>query len=307
MSSPVSIGEAVGAAQEPALRLALRQLPAAERQRAIEQVLAGREPAAEVLAATRAGALVGALWIQEQPGHTASVCPPQLIDGESGHTAVALLNTAAEQLRRREVVLVQVLLETDSGADFQRFLTAGFQHVCDLLYLVSQAGTFPTAPPAAEFEFVPVGEVEMPRLAAVLERTYERTLDCPRLNGVRAIGDVLAGYRASGPLAPERWLLCRRGQQDIGCLLLADHPQGNQWELVYMGLLPEVRGQGWGTAVVRHAQWLARGAGRARLVLAVDAANQPAIAAYAEAGFLAWDRRSVLLKVLTAGPLGQPV
>lgn len=301
-ASPVSISEPVGPLQEPALRLALRHLSAADRQLAVEMVQSGRESLAFALAATRDGDLVGALWIQQQPGRTASVCSPQLIDGESGQSGVALLRAAGEQLARSGVVLVQALLETDSGTDFQRFLAAGFQHVCDLLYLVSQAATFPLQPPATEMGFLPVGEGELARLAPILERTYEQTLDCPQLNGVRAIEDVLAGYRSNGSFAAERWLICRRGERDVGCLLLADHPQGNQWELVYMGLLPEVRGQGWGTSVVRHAQWLTRAAGRARLVLAVDAANRPAIDAYAQCGFRAWDRRSVLLRVLTANP-----
>lgn len=297
----MSIGEPLGAAREPALRLALRHLPAVDRQRAIDDVLSGRDPAVEILAASRDGALVGALWAQRQPGRTASVCPPQLVDGEPAGSGVLLLSAATERLERRQVVLVQALLETDSGLDFQRFLAAGFHHVCDLLYLVSPAAAFPAEPPAGGLEFSPVSEAELPRLAGVLERTYEGTLDCPQLNGVRATDDVLAGYRAGGPFVPERWLLCRRQGHDVGCLLLADHAAGNQWEVIYMGLLPEARGHGWGLAVVRHAQWLTRSAGRARLVLAVDAGNRPAIAAYAEAGFRAWDRRSVLLRVLTAG------
>jgi ribosomal protein S18 acetylase RimI-like enzyme len=63
-----------------------------------------------------------------------------------------------------------------------------------------------------------------------------------------------------------------------------------------MGVVPEARGQGLGISIVRHAQYLARAAGRERLVLAVDAANEPAIAVYAAAGFVCWDRRSVFLR-----------
>ncbi len=97
----------------------------------------------------------------------------------------------------------------------------------------------------------------------------------------------------------------RHSQRDIGCLLLADHPESNQWELVYMGLVPEARGRGWGAKIARHAQWEAQRAGRERLVLAVDAANRPAVAMYQQAGLFAWDRRVVLLRVLTGGPAAQ--
>jgi hypothetical protein len=43
---------------------------------------------------------------------------------------------------------------------------------------------------------------------------------------------------------------------------------------------------------------MARRGGAERLVLAVDAGNEPALRGYAAAGFVAWDRRGVFLKLL---------
>ncbi len=132
-----------------------------------------------------------------------------------------------------------------------------------------------------------------------MDRTYEGTLDCPRLNGVRSTEDVLATYRRSGEFDPARWFLVRLEEQDVGCLLLADHPRNEQWELIYVGLVPSARGRGLGRQLVRHAQWLVRQAGRRRLVLSVDAANGPAIGLYASEGFVAWDRRGIYLHLFT--------
>jgi hypothetical protein len=42
------------------------------------------------------------------------------------------------------------------------------------------------------------------------------------------------------------------------------------------------------------------------LVLAVDAANEPAIRMYSLAGFRAWDRRAVWIKPLNAGANSLP-
>ena len=53
-----------------------------------------------------------------------------------------------------------------------------------------------------------------------------------------------------------------------------------------MGLVPGGRGQGWGTDLARYVQWLAREAGAARLVLAVDVRNDAALEVYAAAGFV---------------------
>jgi hypothetical protein len=82
-------------------------------------------------------------------------------------------------------------------------------------------------------------------------------------------------------------------------LLLADYPEQENWELLYVGLIPSARGHGWGREITRHAQWLTRQARRPRLVLAVDAANEPALRMYAALGFRAWERRRVFVRILT--------
>jgi len=133
-------------------------------------------------------------------------------------------------------------------------------------------------------------------LAHIVEATYEQSLDCPAMDGLRSIEDILDGYRATGRFDPSRWLIVEHEGRDVGCLLLTDHPMHENWELVYMGVVARDRGHGWGVEIARHAQWLTRQAGRPRLVLAVDAANGPGIEMYSAAGFQAWDRRAVYLR-----------
>jgi ribosomal protein S18 acetylase RimI-like enzyme len=144
----------------------------------------------------------------------------------------------------------------------------------------------------------PYAPAKHARLAQLVEATYRETLDCPSMNGVRSIEDVLAGYKASGRFAPQHWLLATHQGQDVGCLLLTDYPDQENFELVYMGIVPESRGRGWGVELARYAQWRAGQAGRQRLVLAVDALNRPALQAYQAVGFSPWDQRSVYLKIL---------
>ena len=190
------------------------------------------------------------------------------------------------------------MLATDAQGDEELLAAGGMRHLADLLYLVSLPAEFPRERPAAEFVLHPYSEAEHGRFAAVLKRTYAGSLDCPAIEGLRTLDDTLNGYRASGPFDPARWLVASQQDQDVGCLLLADVPAQNQWEVTYIGVVPEARGRGLGLALTRQAQWMTRQARRSRLVLAVDAANEPALKAYEAAGFIHWDRRRVFLRAL---------
>ena len=194
--------------------------------------------------------------------------------------------------------MVQALLPADGPADAELLVATGFQHLSDLLYLVCLADEFPSASPCSELQFEPYSPARHARFAQVVEATYEDTLDCPAVNGVRSIDDVLQGYRATGHFDPERWFIVRHQGEEIGCLILTDYPEHAIWELIYMGLLPAARGHGWGLEIVRHALWLARQAARNRVVLAVDAANEPALRMYATAGFRSWDQTAVYIRIL---------
>ena len=301
----------LSAEQEDAgLRFALGQLPEAEfRQNvAMLQASARRDPPSPfgLWGAWRSEELVAALLFQVQPGRTASVWPPTFDADEPIATATQLLKAVVGQFAQSGVRMIQAMLTTDLPREAEPLLATGFHHVSDLLYLVSAADEFPRAVPCPGLEFVPYSPALHTRLARLVEATYEGTLDCPAVNGVREIDDVLLGYRATGQFEPRHWLLVRYGPLDIGCLIVANHPGQDTCELIYMGILPEARGHGWGVWIARHAQWLAGQSGQSRLVLAVDAANEPALRMYAAVGFRAWDQRSVFVKLLHENePLGQ--
>jgi mycothiol synthase len=304
--APLEIGPPGPTEIEQALELAWRHVGRTERSVQIARLIADARVKPEelrgLLAARRAGQLVGSVWAQLQPGRSAFLSLPHLSADEPAHTASALLAAVLEILMGQQTRLVQALIVADFGEEFDLLLAAGFEHYADLLYMAATERTFPAHLPPAPLEFAAYDDHQQDRLARLLQSTYVGSLDCPRLNGVREIADVITGYRSTGTFSPARWLFVRRAESDIGCLLLAEHPQYKQWEVAYVGLVPEARGRGWGIATVRHAQWLARRAGMDRLLLAVDAANQPAIATYAAAGFTAWDRRSVMLRIFPDVP-----
>ncbi len=250
-----------------------------------------------VLAAHDGGRLLGAAMYQLHPGRTALVWPPRLAKKAPPQLARYLMAEIVDRLRWAETRLATILLHHVDSEERQLLTLAQFAHIAELVYLVSFRQDFPFAPPETELAFEVYTPRNHARLAAVVLATYEGSLDCPALDGVRDIEDILAGYRATGTFVPDYWAIVRHHDQDVGCVLLADHPREDSCELVYMGVVAPMRGRGWGRQVVRWAQWQTRRAGRGRLVAAVDAANHPAVDLYAGLGFSAWDRRQCFARV----------
>ncbi len=304
--APLKIDVVPGEQQEEALRLLFGHLPPDARAALVTTLLAGSAagnvPMAGLLGAWNAARLVGAVWAQLQPGRSGVLWPPRVAEGEPPQTALALLAAANGFLHEHQVTVAQALLQDAGAPEAALLVQGGYQHLADLLYQVSTDAYFPARRPPSSLDFEPYQESERSRLAAIVAQTYQQTRDCPQLNGVRELDDVLAGYQATGAFDPALWRIVRHEGADVGCLLLADHPGADQVELVYMGLVPAVRGRGLGLELVKFAQYLTSEAGRPRLVLAVDARNGPALDVYAAAGFLSWDQRSAFLRIFGPSP-----
>ena len=261
--------------------------------------------------------LLGAVLARTQAGRTAVVWPPRLVAGQPPEIADSLLRAIGERLARCSVSMAHALLEPVSEADDKALRGGGFEPLAKLLYMFCDRDDFPSQVKPNQIkhggtearrkekvwegvgdrlDFEPYNAANHNRLAQVVENTYAQTLDCPRLNGMRRIEDVLDGYRDTGQFDPSRWLIVRHQGQDVGCLLMADHPEHGSSELVYMGIIPSARGHGWGREIAQYAKWLTAVQNRPRLVLAVDAENRPAMDMYTSLGFRVWEKRIVYAK-----------
>ncbi len=246
--------------------------------------------------ARRGQELVGAAWGQVIPGRTAFCWPACLVPGEPDDTACHLQAAVDDYLDRAPVAVVQAVLPVRAVIDAMRLVRAGYQHLAELDYLVCHSDRFPSEKPDCGLNFEPYSPLQTTRLEKLVERTYVDSLDCVGLDGMRPIADVLVGYRKTGQHRPDWWLIATHAGQDVGCVLLADHPEHDQCELMYLGMVPEVRGRGWGVGATRHVQWMMRGIARERMVLAVDDNNWPAQGVYSITGFDVWDRRCVYMR-----------
>ena len=284
-----------------ALAMLVSQEPVAERAGRVATIVTALRQRdvseATLVGVWRDGQLMGVAWGQVLPGKTVLLWPPRVTPDENEVIGDELLGFLDKRLLAAGIRMSQVVLSHREHPDASRLERAGYTHAADLLYLVSELDRNDATPVECELEFEPYTLANHSRLATLVERTYVGTLDIPALDGVRDIEDVLAGYEQTGEFSPDRWFFVRYGNEDVGCLLLTDHPLQQQWELVYLGIVPEARGNGWGIKAARFAQRLAKDADRRRIILAVDATNDPAVSAYTKAGFFELLRRSVFLKI----------
>jgi ribosomal protein S18 acetylase RimI-like enzyme len=284
-----------------AISLVLVDMAPSQR-RAIAATLAHFEDAAELaneplFVALNDKQFYGASWGQRQSGNYAVFWPPQLVTGNDEATARRLAEAVVRSLDETIVEMTQVLISDEQSDLIGVLKHVGFRHLADLLYLACEAHRFPSETVReAHIDFVPYGGPLRSRLLQLIERTYEQTLDCTALNGVRDVDNVINGYQSTGVFNPQNWMIVRANGEDVGVLLLADHPAAGHWELMYMGLVPEVRGKHWGQQITQHAQWLAGQAGVERIVLAVDSTNLPALRMYRSTGFEIWDKRTVFVR-----------
>jgi ribosomal protein S18 acetylase RimI-like enzyme len=247
-----------------------------------------------LLEARRDGALIGVVGAHVRPGHTAEVLPPRLAPGEAESLAHALLLRVEQLLRLEQVRIAYVY----TPATPNRLAQQGYTQGADVLVLVRPLGAIPSPHPGEELTYETWPAEDAARVDALVEATHVGSQDFPLPNGVLKIRDLLDGYAATGVSGRGLWRLVRQQGRDVGCLFVADHPRPEQCELVYLGLVPSVRGQGWGRQLVHFALRLASGLGRKQVTAAVAAGNDPALAMYAAAGFLVHEQLSAWWKLL---------
>jgi ribosomal protein S18 acetylase RimI-like enzyme len=242
--------------------------------------------------------IVGATWAQLSGGSVAQIWPPQWLPGRRPAGPDPLLVGLLADLPGCGVSFAQSLLPDVDDPDAQALREAGFLHAADLRYLAADVVGNAAAQHPTSLHFHRYESAQRERFAAIVEKSYEATLDCPTLNGLRPIDEVLAEYAEVGAEGTHHWYRVQHDSVDVGCLLLADHPTQNQVELVYMAVLPQARGKKFGRELVGETLRIAADLHRERVVLAVDARNLPAAAHYEAAGFREWERRSAFVRKL---------
>lgn len=211
----------------------------------------------------------------------------------------AAVEAVCRDLARRGARFAQGVLEPEDRAGPQILARGGFERITSLMYL-ARSVRYPWVDPPqrTDLDWVTYGNEERGAFESTLAQTYVASADFPELTALRGAADALEAHRATGEFDPQLWNLCRIAGQDVGCVLLNRHADGETLELVYVGVADSARGVGLGRELLRRVLELARQFRMRRIVVAVDKRNEIALRLYRSMGFEDFASREVRLRVL---------
>lgn len=239
--------------------------------------------------------LLAALVCVAMPGASGLLWPPGCAVAGRLDLEDMLLQQAGAWLRSRGVKLAQCLLAPPEAVLSSSLVRNGFRYVTQLWYMRHDLN--PSLLPLLTSRLTLFPYDGGTRFHQTLEQTYQQSQDCPEINGVRSLEEVLEGHRAQGRFDPDRWWLACVDRAPVGVLLLTELPENGDWEVAYVGLIPAARRQGLGRELLGCALRAARAAGAPQVVLSVDARNQPAWYLYRSLGFRPAEQRLVYLAI----------
>ena len=254
------------------------------------------------------------------PGRTASVFVSVTDEPASGTVdeqideRAAVIDAACRsiaQMMPERVDLAQALPEPEEASAVAAFERGGFSRIGRLSYMLlsDPRGVAPpgSGPPEGivvrNVHGVDAGGSDRGLLIEALDRSYEQTLDCPELCGMRRTEDVLESHLHSGQFDPSLWWLVFQDGRAEGCMLFGVFREQSSAELVYVGLSPALRGRGLGEWLLRMALGrVSRAVGpRGTVTCAVDERNEPAAGLYRRLGFAQIAQRVALVRPMTGG------
>ncbi len=268
------------------------------------QIQSGLSSAAHLWWARRWPRRLAAALVLQSPGRTGMLfSSPAEAPGVDPVVLVRLVSQLCGDLLAGGLTLVQALLPCDAQADAAVLRQASFEHLANLSYMRLDLSKTPQAadpdaelPDDAHVEWKTFGQYSEGQLIDLIRATYADSLDCPALDGVRRLSDVVAGHKASGIFRPQSWYIAHLGGRPGGCLLMNDSFLGRSGEVVYMGVAREFRGRGLGRKLISRAAADARSRGLSALTLAVDTQNSYALKVYEQSGFVLTQSRCAFVR-----------
>ncbi|MDR1958611.1 MAG: hypothetical protein LBQ54_06165 [Planctomycetaceae bacterium] len=244
----------------------------------------------------RHGKIAGVLHTFLRPDKTILALPPSIAPDEPESILRILYSRLCDDAVKHHSPTVMIFVDRERELDKIYSAEAGFEKISELLYLVSQEEDFPRTPPMEQLRFTPYRRNDWLKMVDLVEQTYAGTQDFPTLIGICPTEEILKGYMESHPFQPELWFFIEREQEMAGTLLLTQWEQPELFELTYLGLTPQFRGQKLSSEIIRFAQYVTFLRHGRQLTVSVDMQNIPAVKSYHKTNFLLYDSKEIFVR-----------
>jgi len=251
--------------------------------------------------ATRGRRVLCAICPVPLPGRTVMLLSGTPADPQQREAADVLLQQVVAEYARSDNALLQVLVDPEDTAQMAMYRTAGFTDLAELIYLECPGRILEYTLPKDGWQLLTYAPQRHVLFAQAILASYEQTLDCPRLNGLRSIEDVILGHKAAGEFEPRNWMVLMQEHVPAGILILSRVPASDALELTYVGLARFARGRGIASELVKLAIGRTVELGCGRLTTAADSLNTPALTMYVRAGMQRVGSRLALIRVIHRG------
>lgn len=254
-----------------------------------------------LLIAERFGQIRGAGWGRTVAGRIVVCWEPVLVEGENETTRSLILKDLDHRITLTDTQVAYASLYAGQQTQLAALASNNFHYITDIAQMVCELSEDSGSTVGDELEFASYKLADTGRLKSLIQRSWEKSLDCAAMRGIRQIDDVLEGHYHREGYSPSHWKIIRHRQRDIGCLLLSRNQHKPEFDVVYLALSPDARGHGWGANIIQYAKQLAYSAGGKRLLLTCDVNNPPALKTYLREGLHETDRWSVFIRDYSNG------
>ncbi|QDU74917.1 Mycothiol acetyltransferase [Bremerella volcania] len=248
-----------------------------------------------LMTATRGNRVVSSIWCLSQPGKIGTVWGPGILSEEPDSTADLLIQRAIQFGKQRECHLLQSLVGQENRAAGNLLAASGFRSITLLSHLEALTEDTHAEPPSSHLTFRRCEDFRSEAFRTLVAQTYENSLDCPELDSMREVEDVLDGYHATSGRSTYNWYTLENDGEMMGVVITAHHAEPQQLELIYFGLKPRYRQLGLGSEMIRFVLQLAQFLGCRSTITGVDQRNTPAMALYRRFGFQPVDVKELFL------------
>jgi len=293
--------------QEEALFLMIQENDQDIKRQEVEKIFAsvqnGQLDLKHLLVATKRQKILATRLMVAQEDKTAILWPAAVDEETESFQSLdsiqdALLEQSILLAKKEGCVQIQTTVEQNDSITSALYERNGIPAIGELYFMQRPASPEcydekPCAAASESLKLAPLSqEISDEFLGELVLKTYIDSADFPELQHDRTAARSLQTHRLQGEYNPEHWFVIEQNKSAAGVLFFSWHPDLKQWELTYLGIIPEHRGKGTaGKAIEQSFEHPSRK--NSSVFLGVDSRNHYAIRLYESLGFIVVSRQTV--------------